>query len=200
MKNCILKFISYVPIKNWIIKNWILIVLFIFITGNIIKTVPLALLILLIILAWFHNIEYQTAIFIAIMVASIYRIFSNIILDDSFITYIFKINYSNNLKILSILEILNTLIIPASIIFFYLQYYTYAYYLCLSQCVISAIYAVNTMRYKEFRIGSYITFGLNVIVLILGFIFIKHAEIILVVYYILNYLIFVKKVKNNSII
>lgn len=159
----------------------------------LIRLIPLSLLIFLIIQVYFQNIEYQTAIFIAILVASVFSIFNTIVLGNNLITYNDGKYYSNSQIIsLSILNILDTLIILASIIFFYLQNYTYAYYLCLLKYVINALYAINIMRYKELRIGSYISFGLNVIVLILGFIFIKHAEIILVVYYPLNYLLFLK--------
>lgn len=159
-----------------------------------VRIVPLALFIFLIIQSYLHNIEYQTAILIAISVSSIFILFGSIITGNELLKLNYKEKYSNTMIVSgSIMDILKILAVLASAVLFYLNNITYAYYLALLQFVILDLYSLYTMLYKEFRTASIISIIFNTLFLILGLIFIKHAEIILIVYYIVYYISFLKK-------
>ena len=160
-----------------------------------VRIVPLALFIFLIIQSYFHNIEYQTAILIAISVSSIFfLLFDSIITSNKLLKLNYKEKYSNTMIVSgSIMDILKILAVLASAVMFYLNNITYAYYLILLQFVMFDLYSLYTMLYKEFRTASIVSIIYNTLFLILGFIFIKHAEIILVVYYIFYNILFLKK-------
>ena len=151
----------------------------------VVRIVPLALFIFLIIQSYLHNIEYQTAILIATSVSSIFLLFDSIITSNKLLKLNYKEKYSNTMIVSgSIMDILKILAVLASAVMFYLNNITYAYYLILLQFVMFDLYSLYTMLYKEFRTASIVSIIYNTLFLILGFIFIKHAEIILVVYYI----------------
>lgn len=159
-----------------------------------VRIVPLALLIFLIIQSYLHNIEYQTAILIAISVSSIFLLFDSIITSNKLLKLNYKEKYSNTMIVSgSVIDILKILAVLASAVLFYLNNITYAYYLALLQFVIFDLYSLYTMLYKEFRTASILSIIFNTLFLILGLIFMKHAEIILIVYYIVYYIIFLKK-------
>lgn len=159
-----------------------------------VRIVPLALFIFLIIQSYLHNIEYHKAILIAISVSSIFLLFGSIITSNELLKLNYKEKYSNKMIVGgSIMDILKILAVLASAVLFYLNNITYAYYLALLQFVILDLYSLYTMLYKEFRTASIISIIFNTLFLILGLIFIKHAEIILIVYYIVYYIIFLKK-------
>lgn len=158
-----------------------------------VRIVPLALLIFLIIQSYLHNIEYQTAILIAISVSSIFLLFDSIITSNKLLKLNYKEKYSNTMIVSgSVIDILKILAVLASAVLFYLNNITYAYYLALLQFVMFDLYSLYTMLYKEFRTASIISIIFNTLFLILGLIFIKHAEIILIVYYIVYYISFLK--------
>lgn len=158
-----------------------------------VRIVPLALFIFLIIQSYLHNIEYQTAILIAILVSSIFLLFGSIITSNELLKLNYKEKYSNTMIVGgSIMDILKILAVLASAVLFYLNNITYAYYLALLQFVILDLYSLYTMLYKEFRTASIISIIFNTLFLILGLIFIKYAEIILIVYYIIYYISFLK--------
>ena len=160
----------------------------------VVRIVPLALFIFLIIQSYLHNIEYQTAILIAILVSSIFLLFGSIITSNELLKLNYKEKYSNTMIVGgSIMDILKILAVLASAVLFYLNNITYAYYLALLQFVILDLYSLYTMLYKEFRTASIISIIFNTLFLILGLIFIKYAEIILIVYYIIYYISFLKK-------
>lgn len=159
-----------------------------------VRIVPLALFIFLIIQSYLHNIEYHKAILIATSVSSIFLLFGSIITSNKLLKLNYKEKYSNKMIVSGlIMDILKILAILASAELFYLNNITYAYYLVLLQFVMFDLYSLYTMLYKEFRTASIVSIIYNTLFLILGFIFIKHAEIILVVYYIFYNILFLKK-------
>lgn len=169
----------------------------------IIRLLPLLLFIYLIIQSYLDNIAYPTAILIAISVSSIFLLFNSIITSYRLMVLnsmnIGKPKSEKDIKRYSkliisgaVLDILKILTILISAVLFYLENYTYAYYLVLLQFIMLILYALFTMLDKNLRIASYMSIAFNVIVIILGLIFIKHAEIILVIYYIFSYIMFLK--------
>ena len=130
-----------------------------------VRIVPLALFIFLIIQSYLHNIEYHKAILIAISVSSIFLLFGSIITSNELLKLNYKEKYSNKM------------IVGGSIMV--------QLFITNFQCR-----ALESL-WKKYAILKRLY--LKIIILILGLIFIKHAEIILIVYYIVYYIIFLKK-------
>ncbi len=158
----------------------------------IFQLIPLALLIFLIVQTYLHNIEYHQAILIAIAVKSVLSIFSSIATNNK----IMKLLDTRSEKILfgtiTLVDILQILAVASSAVFFYLGNNTYAYYLIILQFIIMVVFSFFGMLYKDMRAASIISLIFNIIYIIVFIILMKHAEIMLVVYYIFNYIMFLK--------